>query len=68
MYEPAMATAFLHGRTEAIRSIQPESVDFTKTFYSEATPSQKVAALKKACERHIRQAGEVQPGFGPRSV
>lgn len=30
VYEPAMTKAFLHGRTEAIRSIQPESVDFTK--------------------------------------
>ena len=30
MYEPAMTKAFLHGRTEAIRSIQPESVEFTK--------------------------------------
>jgi carnitine O-acetyltransferase len=30
VYEPAMTKAFLHGRTEAIRSVQPESVHFTK--------------------------------------
>jgi carnitine O-acetyltransferase len=30
VYEPAMTKAFLHGRTEAIRSTQVESVDFTK--------------------------------------
>lgn len=30
VYEPAMTKSFLHGRTEAIRSIQPESVNFTK--------------------------------------
>lgn len=30
VYEPAMTKAFLHGRTEAIRSIQPQSVEFTK--------------------------------------
>lgn len=30
VYEPAMTKAFLHGRTEAIRSVQPESVNFTK--------------------------------------
>lgn len=30
MYEPAMTKSFLHGRTEAIRSVQPESVEFTK--------------------------------------
>lgn len=27
-----MTKAFLHGRTEAIRSVQPQSVDFTKVF------------------------------------
>lgn len=34
VYEPAMTKAFLHGRTEAIRSVQPESVDFTKVCTS----------------------------------
>jgi carnitine O-acetyltransferase len=29
-YEPATTKTFLHGRTEAIRTVQPESVDFTK--------------------------------------
>lgn len=29
-YEPAMTKAFLHGRTEAIRTVQPESLDFVK--------------------------------------
>ncbi|KAJ2929849.1 hypothetical protein H1R20_g7245, partial [Candolleomyces eurysporus] len=64
VYEPAMTKAFLHGRTEAIRSTQPESVDFTKTFYSDATPSQKVAALKRACERHVKLTRECSQGLG----
>lgn len=34
VYEPAMTKAFLHGRTEAIRSVQPESVEFTKVLSS----------------------------------
>lgn len=29
-YEPAMTKAFLHGRTEAIRTVQPASVNFTR--------------------------------------
>lgn len=29
-YEPAMTKAFLHGRTEAIRTVQPQSVEFVK--------------------------------------
>lgn len=33
-YEPAMTKAFLHGRTEAIRTVQPESVDFVKVRFS----------------------------------
>jgi len=32
-YEPVMTKAFLHGRTEAIRSVQPESVEFTKVKF-----------------------------------
>lgn len=30
VYEPAMTKAFLHGRTEAVRSVQKESVEFTE--------------------------------------
>ncbi len=29
-YEPAMTKGFLHGRTEAVRTVQPESVNFVK--------------------------------------
>ncbi|KAG6916912.1 hypothetical protein DXG01_004745 [Tephrocybe rancida] len=63
-YEPAMTKAFLHGRTEAIRTVQPESVNFTKTFYSDATPAQKVQALRKACERHTKLTKECSQGYG----
>ncbi|EKM83245.1 hypothetical protein AGABI1DRAFT_111693 [Agaricus bisporus var. burnettii JB137-S8] len=64
VYEPAMTKAFLHGRTEAIRSVQNESVDFTKTFYSESTPQEKIYALKKACERHVKLTRECSQGLG----
>ncbi|EIW74513.1 carnitine acetyl transferase [Coniophora puteana RWD-64-598 SS2] len=63
-YEPAMTKAFLHGRTEAIRTVQPESVDFTKTFFSEASAAQKVSALHKACERHVKLTKECSQGLG----
>ncbi|KAF9446565.1 acyltransferase ChoActase/COT/CPT [Macrolepiota fuliginosa MF-IS2] len=64
VYEPAMTKSFLHGRTEAIRSTQPESVNFTKTFYSEATLQEKVNALRKACERHVKLTRECAQGLG----
>jgi carnitine O-acetyltransferase len=51
-YEPAMTKVFLHGRTEAIRSVTPESVDFVQTFWAENPAEQKVEALKKACQKH----------------
>jgi len=59
-----MTKAYLHGRTEAIRSVQTESVDFIKAYYSEATASQKVAALRKACERHVHLTKEAAQGMG----
>lgn len=33
-YEPAMTKSFLHGRTEAIRTVQPESVAFVKVSHN----------------------------------
>lgn len=52
-YEPAATKTFLHGRTEAIRSVTPESVNFVQTFWGEHPAAEKVAALKKACEKHV---------------
>ncbi|KZT56722.1 acyltransferase ChoActase/COT/CPT [Calocera cornea HHB12733] len=64
-YEPAMTKAFLHGRTEAIRTVQPESVDFIKTYFSEKhTASQKIQALRKACEAHVKLTKECASGLG----
>jgi carnitine O-acetyltransferase len=51
-YEPAMTKVYLHGRTEAVRSVTQEAVDFVQTFWAENPPQQKVEALKKACQKH----------------
>jgi carnitine O-acetyltransferase len=51
-YEPTITKVYLHGRTEAIRSVTPESVDFVQTFWAENPSQQKVEALKKACQKH----------------
>ncbi|EIW63599.1 acyltransferase ChoActase/COT/CPT [Trametes versicolor FP-101664 SS1] len=63
-YEPAMTKAFLHGRTEAIRTVQPHTVDFVKTFFSEAPNTQKVAALRKACQGHVQLTKDCSKGLG----
>jgi len=64
-YEPAMTKSFLHGRTEAIRTVQPHSVAFTQTYFSEsATTEQKIAALRRACEGHVKLTRECSKGLG----
>ena len=93
-YEPAMTKMFKRGRTEAVRTVGKESVDFTKvcfyyafpinilidvrtliftflctlickkTYFSDAPPAEKIAALKKACERHVVLTKECAKGLG----
>ena len=52
VYEPAMTKLFLHGRTEAIRSVSLESAEFVRTFWEQKPARQKIDALKKACQKH----------------
>ncbi|KAG8971093.1 hypothetical protein FRB90_010608, partial [Tulasnella sp. 427] len=63
-YEPAMTKGFFHGRTEAIRTVQPPSVAFTKTFYSEQSNQEKIDKLRKACEHHVKVTKECAMGLG----
>jgi len=51
-YEPAMTKMFLHGRTEAIRSVTEESSNFVKTFWADNPASKKVDALRAATQKH----------------
>ncbi|EFQ30134.1 choline/Carnitine O-acyltransferase [Colletotrichum graminicola] len=57
-YEPAMTKIFLHGRTEAIRSVSEESVNFVQTFWADNPAEHKVEALRKACQRHVNTTRE----------
>lgn len=52
-YEPAMTKTFLHGRTEAIRSVSDESINFVQTFWGDNPAELKVEALKNACQKHV---------------
>ncbi|KPI42073.1 putative mitochondrial carnitine O-acetyltransferase [Cyphellophora attinorum] len=52
-YEPAMTKIYLHGRTEAIRSVTKESSDFVKTFWADNPAQQKIDALRAACQKHV---------------
>ncbi|KAE8135105.1 Choline/Carnitine o-acyltransferase-domain-containing protein [Aspergillus pseudotamarii] len=63
-YEPAMTKFFLHGRTEAIRTVTNECANFVQTFWGENPAEQKVEALKKATERHTATTKECSKGQG----
>ncbi|PYI08685.1 carnitine acetyl transferase [Aspergillus sclerotiicarbonarius CBS 121057] len=63
-YEPAMTKAFLHGRTEAIRTVTNECVDFVKTFWGDNPAEHKVTALRKATEKHTAITKECSKGQG----
>lgn len=63
-YEPAMTKIFLHGRTEAIRTVTDESVEFVRKFCENAPPREKLEALKKACVKHVALTKECAKGLG----
>ncbi|PHH52428.1 putative mitochondrial carnitine O-acetyltransferase [Ceratocystis fimbriata CBS 114723] len=64
-YEPAMTKTYLHGRTEAIRTVSQESVDFVQAFWGTATSAEeKVDTLRKACQRHTATTRECAMGKG----
>ncbi|EPS25730.1 putative mitochondrial carnitine O-acetyltransferase [Penicillium oxalicum] len=63
-YEPAMTKFFLHGRTEAIRTVTPEAVEFVKTFWGENTAELKIDALRTATQKHTAMTKECSKGQG----
>ncbi|KAF1844672.1 carnitine acetyl transferas-like protein [Cucurbitaria berberidis CBS 394.84] len=65
VYEPAMTKVYYHGRTEAIRSVTEESVDFLTTFWGENPAAQKIDALRKACQKHTENTKDCAKAQGP---
>ncbi|KAJ4369741.1 carnitine O-acetyltransferase yat1 [Neocucurbitaria cava] len=65
VYEPAMTKFFYHGRTEAIRSVTEESVEFLRTFWGENPAQQKIDALRKACQKHTANTKDCAKAQGP---
>jgi len=65
VYEPAMTKLFYHGRTEAIRSVTDESVDFVKTFWGENPAAAKIETLRKACMKHSENTKISAKAQGP---
>ncbi|KAF9508376.1 hypothetical protein BS47DRAFT_1397852 [Hydnum rufescens UP504] len=64
-YEPEMTKAFLHGHTETMRTVRPESVQFTKVRRSSptASPTYKIKGLRTACDAHVKPTRECGKGL-----
>lgn len=64
-YEPAMTKRFLHGRTEAIRTVSDESNEFvTKFLQKDVSSKVKIELLKNACKKHSERTRECSNGLG----
>lgn len=63
-YEPAMTKVFLHGRTEAVRSVTEEAVNFVQTFWADNPIENKIEALRKACQKHVNSTRECAKAQG----
>lgn len=64
-YEPAMTKMFLHGRTEAIRTVTDQSVEFVQKFFDpKVSPHDKLEALRTALKTHTKKTRECSQGLG----
>ncbi|KAI0243884.1 Carnitine O-acetyltransferase mitochondrial [Massospora cicadina] len=64
-YETASTRAFLHGRTEAVRSCSVESTDFVKKFDDpEVTKPEKLKAFQSAIAAHLAYMKKASRGQG----
>ncbi|VBB77779.1 Putative mitochondrial carnitine O-acetyltransferase [Podospora comata] len=63
-YEPAMTKTFLHGRTEAIRTVSEEAVNFVQTFWADNPAENKIEALRQACQRHTANTRDCSKAQG----
>lgn len=64
-YESSMTRLYLLGRTETVRSLTLESVEFVKAFLDKTIPpEQKISLLRRACTLHARMYKDCMNGKG----
>lgn len=63
-YEPAMTKQFLHGRTEAIRTVSEESNLFVRRFFEDVAGVEKLKLLQAACKKHSATTKTCSQGLG----
>ncbi len=64
-YEAVMTRRFLHGRTEAVRSVSRESVEFTRLMRDpDANEEEKANAARNAIQKHVTRMMDAKAGRG----
>lgn len=64
VYESVHTRRFKYGRTEAMRSLTPESLELAKIMTSDADSQIKYTALQKAVNAHVSRQQAAQKGYG----
>ncbi|AFY53303.1 Choline/Carnitine o-acyltransferase [Rivularia sp. PCC 7116] len=64
VYESVHTRRFAYGRTEAMRSVTPESVELIRTFTEKSADEEKYAALNEAVAAHVSRQKDCQQGYG----
>jgi hypothetical protein len=63
-YESVHTRRFRYGRTEAMRSVTPESVELCRQLQADSTDAEKLEALKIAVSAHTQRIKACQQGRG----
>jgi len=63
-YEPVMTRKFLHGRTEAVRTMTEASIAFVKNISLDSDDSHSVKLLRDAAKEHISRLADCKSGMG----
>ncbi|HOO64624.1 MAG TPA: choline/carnitine O-acyltransferase, partial [Synergistaceae bacterium] len=63
-YEPVMTRRFLHGRTEAIRTVSRQSCRFVASMEENTSLRERALALREAAEEHVRRGRVCKDGHG----
>ncbi|MCJ8279469.1 MAG: choline/carnitine O-acyltransferase [Rivularia sp. ALOHA_DT_140] len=64
VYESVHTRRFAYGRTEAMRSVTPESIELIRTFTEKDSDEARYASLTKAVAAHVSRQKDCQQGYG----
>ena len=64
VYESVHTRRFHYGRTEAMRSVTPESMELIRAFIDDDSGEAKYTALKNAVSAHVSRQKDCQQGYG----